>query len=104
MAKQENNRARVIGFITGFENKVTTDARSQEANLVTTYVHEVQNLGSKLNQDLWGRQKGATLAHHPPQYDFSARQSEEVVKLLQLVAGDVETNPGPTVSAFSSNI
>ena len=31
-------------------------------------------------------------------------KDEEVVKMLLLVAGDVETNPGPMVSAFSSNI
>ena len=104
-AKQENNRAHVIGFITGFENNVTTHPRSHGANLVTCF-HEVEKQGSELNQDLWRRRfaKGATLAHYPLQYDFPARQSEEVVKLLQLVSGDIETNPGPMVSASSSNI
>ena len=74
---------------------------------MTNYVHTLQNLGIKLNQDLWRRRlaKGVTLDPQSLQYsDFSARQSEELVKLLQLVAGDVETNPGPSVSAFFANI
>ena len=45
----------------------------------------------------------ATLADDPLNY-VSMAEDEEVVKLLLMVAGDVETNPGPMVSAFSSNI
>ena len=47
--------------------------------------------------------KGATLADDPLNY-VSMAEDEEVVKMLLLVAGDVETNPGPTVSAFSENV
>ena len=47
--------------------------------------------------------KGATLADDPLNY-VSMAEDEEVVKLLLLVAGDVETNPGPTVSASSENV
>ena len=31
-------------------------------------------------------------------------KDEEVVKMLLLVAGDVETNPGPMVSVSSENV
>ena len=55
-----------------------------------TYIHDGQKLTSKPSQD--------------PSIYVSAVESEQVVKLLQLVAGDIETNPGPMVSAFSSNI
>ena len=47
--------------------------------------------------------KGATLADDPLNYVLMA-EDEEVVKMLLLVAGDVETNPGPTVSASSENV
>ena len=47
--------------------------------------------------------KGATLADEPLNYVLMA-EDEEVVKMLLLVAGDVETNPGPTVSASSENV
>ena len=47
--------------------------------------------------------KGATLADDPLN-NVSMAEDEEVVKLLLLVAGDVETNPGPMVSPSSSNI
>ena len=47
--------------------------------------------------------KGATLADDPLNY-VSMAEDEEAFKLLLLVAGDVETNPGPTVSAFSENV
>ena len=43
------------------------------------------------------------MADNPLNY-VSTAEDEEVVKLLLLVAGDVETNPGPMVSAPSSNI
>ena len=47
--------------------------------------------------------KGATLADDPLNY-VSMAEDEEVVKMLLLVAGDVETNPGPVVSAVSENV
>ena len=47
--------------------------------------------------------KGATLADDHLNYVLMA-EDEEVVKMLLLVAGDVETNPGPTVSASSENV
>ena len=47
--------------------------------------------------------KEATLADDPLNY-VSMAEDEEVVKMLLLVAGDVETNPGPVVSASSENV
>ena len=56
-------------------------------------------------EDLWIPQfaNGATLADDLLNY-VSTAADEEVVKLLLLVAGDVETNPGPVVSASSENV
>ena len=58
-----------------------------------------------VEEDLWIPHfaKGSTLADDPLNY-VSMAEDEEVVKLLLLVAGDVETNPGPTVSASSENV
>ena len=47
--------------------------------------------------------KEATLADDPLNY-VSTAEDEEVVKMLLLVAGDVETNPGPMVSVSSENV
>ena len=55
-----------------------------------TYIHDGQKLTSKPSQD--------------PSIYVSAVESEQVVKLLQLVAGDIETNPGPMVSAFIKHL
>ena len=41
----------------------------------------------------------STLTDDPLDLLLSAAQGEQLVKLLQLLAGDVETNPGPQVSA-----
>ena len=56
-------------------------------------------------EDLWIPHfaKEATCAEDSSNTMLMA-EDEEVVKLLLLVAGDVETNPGPMVSAFSSII
>ena len=53
-------------------------------------------------EDLWIPHfaKGATWADDPLNY-MTMAEDEKVVKLLLLVAGDVETNPGPMVSGFS---
>ena len=58
-----------------------------------------------VEEDLWIPHfaKGSTLADDPLNYVLMA-EDEEVVKMLLLVAGDVETNPGPVVSAFSENV
>ena len=97
--KQENKRSHVIGFITGCRNNLTSNQRSKDTNLVTC-IHDGQS-----SQELWSTHfaRGAALATDPLIY-VSAAESEQVVKLLQFVAGDIETNPGPMVSAFSSNI
>ena len=56
-----------------------------------TYIHDGQKLTSKPSQD--------------PSIYVSAVESEQVVKLLQSVAGDIETNPGPIlVSAFIKHL
>ena len=97
--KQENKRSHVIGFITGCRNNLTSNQRSKDTHLVTC-IHDGQS-----SQELWSTHfaRGAALATDPLIY-VSAAESEQVVKLLQFVAGDIETNPGPMVSAFSSNI
>ena len=102
--KQENKISHVIGFITGRRNNIGTNRRSKDTNLVGC-IHDRQKLGSKPSQELWSAHlaRGATLAYDPPIY-VSAAESEQLVKLLQMVAGDIETNPGPMVSAFCSNV
>ena len=61
------------------------------------FAAEKPKLGNKLSQDL---AKDATVTDDPLN-SVSKAEDEEVVKLLLLVAGDVETNPGPMVSTFS---
>ena len=65
-------------------------------------IHDLPRLISKPSQDLQSPQlsRGATLAHDPLCF-VSEAQGEQVVKLLQLIAGDVETNPGPMAVSFS---
>ena len=74
------------------------------ANFKPTMSSERINMSFLLTveEDLWIPHfaKGATLADDPLNYASTA-EDEEVVKLLLMVAGDVETNPGPMVSPSS---
>ena len=55
---------------------------------------------SSLTSQCWEshQKKKSFLAYNFPSDKRSSKPDEEVVKLLQLLAGDVETNPGPKVS------
>ena len=55
---------------------------------------------NKPSQDLRSPQLGRRSTHGPLCF-VSEAQGEQVVKLLQLIAGDVETNPGPMAVSFS---
>ena len=54
----------------------------------------------KSNKDLRNPQLARRSTHGPLCF-VSEAQVEQVVKLLQLIAGDVETNPGPMAVSFS---
>ena len=102
--KQENKISHVIGFITGRRNNIGTNRRSKDTNLVAC-VHDGQKLSSKPSQELWiPHLAGAAALAFDTLICVSEAESEQLVKLLQMVAGDIETNPGPMVSAFSSNV
>ena len=55
---------------------------------------------NKPSQDLRSPQLARRSTHGPLCF-VSEAQGEQVVKLLQLIAGDVETNPGPMAVSFS---
>ena len=89
-----SKKSYAIGFIAGFEINATKNP--------TMSIHDLPRLISKPSQDLQSPQlsRGATLAHDPLCF-VSEAQGEQVVKLLQLIAGDVETNPGPMAVSLS---
>ena len=66
------------------------------------FAAEKPKLGNKLSQEFWipHLAKEATVIINPLNY-ASKVEDEEVAKLLLLVAGDIETNPGPMVGTFS---
>ena len=62
------------------------------------------DIGESMDDECWESQpmKNSSQGCFPS--DKSSALPEGVIKLLLLVAGDVETNPGPMVRTFSSNM
>ena len=65
---------------------------------MTPFIYNMRKLNKRPIYDLT-----STLTDDPLDLLLSAAQGEQLVKLLQLLAGDVETNPGPQVSAPRSS-
>ena len=80
-----------IGFIAGFGNNATKNP--------TMCIYDLPILISKPSQHIRSPQLARRSTHDPLCF-VSEAQGEQAVKLLQLIAGDVETNPGPMAVSF----
>ena len=80
-----------IGFFAGFGINATKNP--------TMCIYDLPILISKPSQHIRSPQLARRSTHGPLCF-VSEAQGEQVVKLLQLIAGDVETNPGPMAVSF----